>query len=250
MHGIALRNHLSLFLLLLLLVEPTYGQRRSRPEVGRSPAAGKFRYITAQLGAIAGPSVSSYTDRLNDTFASFGSSDRIEDFGPNFCLGLGVCASLSRHFSYQFGANVYSFQTEASFSYINDQGDTVNRRQELRFGGATFRLDFLLNPTLKVETRLWPFLGAGIGVVSFYLDELIDVAVDGYPYGGSSARRTKVAFGGGIVCGAVCKVSRRWGLIIQGEYLLSKASMGFYYADDQEIKLNQALLKVGTIYLY
>lgn len=250
MHGIASRNHLSLFLLLLLLVEPTYGQRRSRPEVDRSPAAGKFRYVTVQLGAIDGPSVSSYTDRLNDTFASFGSSDRIEDFGSNFCLGLGVCASLSRHFSYQFGVNIYSFQTEANFNYIDSQGDAVSRRQELRFGGATFGLNFLLNPTLKAETRFWPFLGAGIGLVSFYFDELVDLTVDGYPFGGSSARRTKVAFGGGIVCGAVYKVSRRWGLIIQGEYLLSKASMGFYYADDQEIKLNQALLKVGTIYLY
>ena len=250
MHGIALRNHLSLFLLLLLLVEPTYGQRRSRPEVGRSPAAGKFRYVTVQLGAIAGPSVSSYTDRLNDTFASWGSSDRIEDFGPNFCLGLGVCASLSWHFSYQFGVNIYSFQTEASFSYINDQGDAVNRRQELRFGGATFGLNFLLNPTLKVETRLWPFLGAGIGLASFYLDELMDVAVDGYPYGGSSARRTKIAFGAGFVAGGVYKFSPRWGLIIQGEYLFSRARMDFYLGDNQEIKLNQGLLKIGTIYLY
>ncbi|MFQ5870486.1 MAG: hypothetical protein ACE5JC_11340 [Candidatus Zixiibacteriota bacterium] len=250
MHGIALRNHLSLFLLLLLLVEPTYGQRRSRPEVGRSPTAGKFRYVTVQLGAIAGPSVSSYTDRLNDTFASWGSSDRIEDFGPNFCLGLGVCASLSRHFSYQFGLNIYSFQTEASFIYIDGQGNTVSRRQELRFGGATFGLNFFLNPTLEAETRFWPFLGAGIGLVSFYLDELVDLTVDGYPLGGSSARRTKIALAGGVVCGGVYKVSRRWGLIIQGEYLFSKARMDFYLGDDQEIKLNQGLFKLGTIYLY
>jgi hypothetical protein len=248
-HGIALRNHLSLFLLLLLLVEPTYGQRRSRPEVGRSPTAGKFRYVTVQLGGIDGPSISSYTDRLNDTFASFGCSDRIEDFGPNFCLGLGVCASLSRHFSYQFGVNIYSFQTEGIFNYTNSQDDAVSHRQELRFGGATFGLNFFLNPVLKAETRFWPFLGGGIGLASFYLDELIDFSGGGY-YGGSSARRTKIALGAGFVAGGVYKVSRRWGLIIQGEYLFSKARMDFYLGDNQEIKLNQRLLKVGTVYLY
>jgi opacity protein-like surface antigen len=198
------------------------------------------------LGGIEGPSVSSYTDRLNDTF---GSSDRIEDFGPNFCLGLGVCASLSRHFSYQFNLDLYSFQTEGTFNYTNTQGDTISHRQELRFGGATFGLNVLLNPSLKIETRLWPFLGAGIGLASFYLDELVDVSGGGY-YGGASARRTKIALGGGAVCGCVYKLSRRWGLIIQGEYLLSRAEMDFYLGDDQEIKLNQALLKVGTIYLY
>jgi hypothetical protein len=250
MHGIALRNQLTLFLLLLLLVEPSYGQRRSRPEGGRSPAAGKFRYVTVQVGGIDGPSVSSYTDRLNDTFASFGSSDRIEDFGPNFCLGLGVCASLSRHFSYQFNLDLYSFQTEGTFNYIDSYGDAVSRRQELRFGGATFGLNVLLNPSLKIETRLWPFLGAGIGLASFYLDELVDLAVAGYPYGGSSVRRTKIALGGGVVCGCVYKLSPRWGLIIQGEYLLSRARMNFYFGDDQEINLNQGLLKVGTMYVY
>jgi len=244
-----MRNHLSFLLLLLLLVEPSHAQRRSRPEAGRSPTAGKFHYVTVQLGAIEGPSVSSYTDRLNDTFTSLGSGDRIEDFGPNFCLGLGVCASLSRHFSYQFGLNIYSFQTEAIFNYVDSQGDTVSHRQELSFGGATFGLNFLVNPTLEVETRFWPFLGAGIGLVSFYLDELIDVSGGGY-YGGSSARRTKIALGAGVVCGGVYKVSPRWGLIIQGEYSLSKAKMDFYLGGDQEIKLNQALLKVGTIYLY
>jgi len=244
-----MRNHLSLFLLLLLLVEPSYGQRRSRPEADRSPAAGEFRYVTVQLGGIEGPSVSSYTDRLNNTFASWGSSDRLEDFGPNFCLGLGVCASLSRHFSYQFNLNLYSFRTEGIFNYV-ESGRSFSHRQELRFGGATFGLNLLLNPSLKIETRLWPFLGAGIGLASFYLDELIDVAVDGYPYGGSSARRTKIAFGAGFVAGGVYKVSRRWGLIVQGEYLFSRARMDFYLGDDQEIKLNQALLKIGTIYLY
>ena len=63
------------------------------------------------------------------------------------------------------------------------------------------------------------------------IQEAMDAAVNGQPLGGLSTRRTKIALGGGVVCGGVYKVSPRWGLIIQGEYLLSEAKMGFYLAD-------------------
>jgi opacity protein-like surface antigen len=244
-----LRRTAAFLAVTLLLWEPVYGQHRPSPRRGRPPAEGKFHYVTVQIGAIDGPSISSYTGELNDFFASLGSSDRIDDFGTNFTLGLGVCASLSRHFSYQANLNLYSFETDAVFNYL-DAGNMFVHRQELSLGGATFGLNFLLNPALEADTRFWPFLGVGVGVVSFFSDELMDATVNGQSLGGLSTRRTKIALGAGIVCGGVYKVSPRWGLIIQGEYLLSKAKMSFYLADDQELNLRQGLVKVGTVYFY
>jgi hypothetical protein len=86
--------------------------------------------------------------------------------------------------------------------------------------------------------------------VSFYTEELLDETLSGQSLGGLSTRRTKVAMGVGVVCGGVYKVAPRWGLIMQGEYLLSKAKMDFYMAGDQEMELRQGLVKLGTVYFY
>lgn len=249
MPTVIFRRTAAFLVVTLLLWGSAYGQHRPPPRRGQPPAAGKFHYVTVQIGAIDGPSISSYTGELNDFFTSLGSSDRIDDFGANVTLGLGVCASLSRHFSYQANLNLYSFETDATFDYL-DTGNTIVHRHELSLGGATFGLNFLLNPTLEVDTRFWPFVGVGVGVVSFFSDELIDATVNGQSLGGLSTRRTKIALGAGVVCGGVYKISPRWGLIIQGEYFLSKAKMSFYLADDQELNLRQGLVKAGTIYLY
>lgn len=193
---------------LLVAAAPVWAQR------GPHERDGAFRL---HVGAFQPDGDSEYWNEKKIDFTGDAADLESAAVGADYLLSLG------RHLGLLFSANYFEGDTTQSYrNFVDNFGDRIRHDTTLDIGSVTAGVQYSLTGP---DSALIPYVGAGVGVYSWRLEENGDFIDFNTPHDDIFSARLKsdgVAFGHYWLVGLEAPVGRRISLFAEGRWTRAK----------------------------